>query len=108
MPPTTTVSELRILLEPMFASMLTLRELRTLEFDIELFDASGDPLPPEAPVTIDARVTWRIMDEGGGSGGLPVDEGADRLVRFVQSDLQDFVSESGFGWGQLRGPRDLP
>lgn len=57
---------------------------------------------------IDAHVTWRIMDEEGGSGGLHVDEGTDRLVRFVQSDLQDFVSESRFGWGQLRGPRDLP
>jgi hypothetical protein len=52
-------------------------------------------------------VRWQVLGERGWSRGLDVDEDPVTLVRGVQSDLQDFIAESDFGWGQLRGPRDL-
>jgi hypothetical protein len=49
-----------------------------------------------------------VLGEEGGSGSLPLDDGVDVLVRFVQGDLQDFIAESHFGWGEFRLPRNLP
>jgi hypothetical protein len=37
-----------------------------------------------------------------------LDEGPDALVHFVRSDLQDFIAESLFGWGQHRRPTSDP
>ncbi|WP_394250296.1 hypothetical protein [Arthrobacter pityocampae] len=94
-------------LEPMFESMLTDRELQSFTFRLERL--SGRELPAHAVIaTNEALVRWRVLGEDGGSGSLPLDDGVDALVRFVQNDLQDFIAESHFGWGERRGPRDLP
>lgn len=101
------VRDVKRLLEPMFESMLSPRELRSFTFRLERV-ADGVELPDDTNIkTNDAWVRWQTLGEEGGSGSLPLDDGADALVRFVQSDLQDFIAESHFGWGELRGPRNL-
>ncbi len=104
------VSEVRALLTPMFRSMLSPGELATLRVQIV-------PMGVENPVVLEdddlvesnsAIVRWRIEGERGSSGGLWLEDGPDALVRHVQSDLQDFIAESGFGWGEFRGPLGLP
>lgn len=104
------VSEVIALLLPMFRSMLCSDELSTLRLEIvPIDDWQGAALEDDDLVEQNsAAVRWRIMKERGWSGGLRVDEGPVEVVRAVQSDLQDFIAESRFGWGQLRGPRDLP
>lgn len=107
---TFTAAELKRKLRPMFVEMLSADEFATLSYRLVLVDdgPDGSPIDPSAHVhEFEAWVRWSIRGEEGGSGGLPVD-GAAAAVRAVQSDLQDFISESAFGWGQLRGPHDLP
>lgn len=104
------VSEVVALLRPMFDIMLTTPELATLTVEIvSINDVTGSALDGDDLVEQNsAAVRWRILHERGWSGGLWVEGGPDALVRNVQSYLQDFIAESEFGWGQLRGPRDLP
>ncbi|KQS09913.1 hypothetical protein ASG04_04805 [Curtobacterium sp. Leaf183] len=104
------VSEVIALLRPMFHVMLTTPELATLTVEIvSIDDVTGPALDGDDLVEQNSAVVrWRILHERGWSGGLWVEDGPDALVRNVQSDLQDFIAESEFGWGQLRGPRDLP
>jgi hypothetical protein len=103
------VAEVVALLTPMFHEMLREDELASLELGIVQLGATyGPQLRDDEPVgTHAAAVQWQILGEQGWSRGLDVDEDPVTLVRGVQSDLQDFISESDFGWGQLRGPRDL-
>ena len=105
------VREMKRLLEPIFQSMLRPTELRSLTSWLErgIDGANGRELPSDTAIkTNDAWVRWQILGEEGGSGSLRLDDGEVALVRFVQSELQDFIAESSFGWGELRGPRDLP
>lgn len=104
------VSEVTALLLPMFREMLNSDELRTLRLEIVAVDDwQGAALEDDDLIEHNSAIArWRIMKERGWSGGLRVDAGPVDLVRSVQSDLQDFIAESRFGWGELRGPRDLP
>lgn len=105
------VRDVKRLLEPIFESILRPTELRSLTFWLERVadGANGRELPAGTAIkTNDAWARWQILGEEGGSGSLRPDDGVDALVRFVQSELQDFIAESSFGWGELRGPRDLP
>ena len=103
------VAEVVALLTPMFREMLHDDELASLRFGIvPLGEPDGPDLRDDDPVRFNgAVVRWRILGERGWSRGLDADDDPVTLVRGVQSDLQDFISESDFGWGQLRGPRDL-
>ncbi len=105
------VRELERLLEPVFESILSDTELRSLTVRVvRVADgADGRALPADAAIaTNQAWIRWQVLGEDGGSGSLRLDDGVDALVRFMQSELQDFIAESHFGWGELRGPRDLP
>lgn len=107
----TYVRDVKRLLEPIFESMLRPTELRSLTFWLERIadGANARELSAETIIrTNDTWVRWQILGEEGGSGSLRLDDGADALVRCVQSELQDFIAESRFGWGELRDPRDLP
>lgn len=104
------VSDVIALLQPMFDEMLLPGERASLRFHLV---ATGDwddraLRPSDLVEHHSAMVRWRILGEHGGSGSIPVDDGPTSLVRQVQSDLQDFIAEKRFGWGQLRRPRDLP
>lgn len=105
------IREVKQLLEPMFESMLTSEELRSLTFRmVKVVDGMHGRGLPDSDVIELSRVwvRWQIAGEDGGSGNLILEGGADSLVRFVQSDLQDFIAESSFGWGELRGPLNPP
>jgi hypothetical protein len=102
------VRDLTRLLETVFESMLNDAELRSLTFRVvRVSDAAdGRMLSSDASiVTHEAWVRWQVLGEDGGTGSLPLDDGPDTLVQFVQGDLQDFIAESRFGWGELRRPR---
>ncbi|MPY12235.1 hypothetical protein [Arthrobacter bussei] len=101
------VRNVKRLLEPMFEFMLNPTELQSLTFRLEKVAdrGRGSELPADAIIeTHDAWVKWQVLGEEGGSGSLRLDDGVDALVRSVQSDFQDFIAESHFGWGELRGP----
>ena len=105
-----TAAELLALLEPVFAEMLSPRERKGMQVWVEHVDNSAPVMPLDPDARVDERLTWVrwwICDEDGGSGSLRTDEGPAGMVRGVQSDLQDFIAESEFAWGELRGPRDL-
>lgn len=106
-----TVKDVLRLLEPMFVSMLDAKELSSLEYEVVSADDAftGSALDPLVPLSShEVVVRWRVLGEQGWSGGLRTYESPAVMVRFVQSDLQDWISESEFGWGQLRGPMNLP
>jgi hypothetical protein len=107
----TQVWELKRLLQPMFESMLTSEELRSLAFRVvRVVDGINGREFPDSDVIELGRVwvRWQIVGEDGGSGSLILENGLDSFVRSVQSDLQDFIAESGFGWGDLRGSLTPP
>ncbi|MDJ0322011.1 hypothetical protein [Pseudarthrobacter sp. PS3-L1] len=100
------VREVKLLLEPMFEAMLSSTELGTLVWRIErVSDYSNEvELPDDALIAPnEAWVRWEVLGEAGGSGSLRLDGGSNALISFVHSDLQDFIAESRFGWGELRG-----
>jgi hypothetical protein len=101
-----TVGEIRALLAPVFAVMLEPAEFASLEWDVVAWGTESVLPDAVIPEGIAARVEWRILGETGRTGSLRTEDPR-TLVRFVQSDLQDFIAESAFGWGQLRGPADL-
>lgn len=105
------VGEILRVVEEVFAEMLHPDELASSSFVVTRVDdwPRSTPLTPDDLVgTGDAWVRWRVCGEEGGSSSINVEEGRSQLVRRVQSSLQDFIAESRFGWGQLRGPKDLP
>lgn len=105
------VRDVKLLLEPILESMLNPLKLRSMTFRLERVADSGygRELPADIIIkTNDAWVRWQVLGEEGGSGSLRLEDGVDALVRFVQSDFQDFITESHFGWGELRGPLNLP
>ncbi|AUZ86724.1 hypothetical protein CVO76_03015 [Arthrobacter agilis] len=105
------VRDVKRLLEPIFESLLSAAELESSTFRLERVTdgGNGGELPGDTIITTnDTWVRWQVLGEEGGSGSLRPDDGEDALIRFVQSELQDFIAESRFGWGQLRVPRDLP
>lgn len=103
------VGEVKRLISPAFDSMLTRSERRSLKFRIERIGELNRGLDDDDVIEDNATcVGWRIMGEKGWSGSLSLADGPDDLVAFVQSDLQDFIAESRFAWGELRLPRDLP
>jgi hypothetical protein len=105
------VGEMLRLLEPALAEMLEPAELASSSFALTRVDEwpGTTPLAPDDLVgTGEVWARWRVCGEDGGSSSISFDEDPSQLVRRMQSDLQDFIAESRFGWGQLRGPRDLP
>lgn len=100
-------ADLRRAMSIVFEEMLNGPELASLRvyFTRLFIDGSERPLRVgERLDDGDVRVHWEILGEEGSARGLQ--RGAD-LANFalaVQSDLQEFIAESSFGWGQLRGP----
>ena len=99
-----TVAEVLALVRPAFRGMLHDDEYRSLRLVVVPTEASGGPALNEDDLVEhgSAVLRWRIMQERGWSGWLDVDGGPEALVRGVQSDLQDFIAESRFGWGEFR------
>lgn len=91
-------------LQPAVLAMLHEHEAATLQlFLIATGDMGCTPLQ-EHDVVIEnsAMARWEILGEDGGSSALWIEGGAEQLAADVQSDLQDFIAESGFARGELR------
>ncbi|SMH42898.1 hypothetical protein SAMN06295885_2091 [Rathayibacter oskolensis] len=103
-----TSGELRRVLDPVFEAMLDERELASLRLHVtRLFlDGTERPLRPDEQLEDgDVRVHWEVLSEKGASRALQSGADLSDFALAAQSDLQDFIAESSFGWGQLRGPR---
>lgn len=95
------------LLDPVFDSMLTSRERKTLTVRVERI-ADGHELFDSDMVESGATwLRWAVFGEDGGSGSLQLAGGTREVVLSVQRDLQDFLAETTFAWGELREPKDL-
>lgn len=96
-----TVGDLKAAVAPALRGILTTEELasasvRVLAADAPLASLADDTrLGPEMQLQVlvlgESLVVW--VDER---------ESAQQAYERVRSDLQDFVAESAFGWGQLR------
>ncbi|MFZ7089161.1 hypothetical protein [Curtobacterium sp. RRHDQ10] len=88
------------LVEPVVGTLLSAEEVDIV--DVAVVDWNGTPLTDDAPLT-DALLRFRDADGTGMAVQLDADESDAVFVDRLRSDLQDFVAESTFGWGQLRG-----
>lgn len=98
------VRDVLAVIRPAVLAMLHEHEAVTLQlFLIATGDTDLTPLQ-EHDVVIEnsAMARWSVLGEDGGSSSLWIEGGAEQLVADVQSDLQDFIAESGFAWGELR------
>jgi hypothetical protein len=109
-----TVADLKKLLEPMFDAMLHDHERAALSYHLEQRVGEqwlGDKEPLGDDDVVGSTMTWvrwEVLDEEGGSASLDLDGSPEELVEAVQSDLQDFIAETSFAWGELRQPRTQP
>jgi hypothetical protein len=105
-----TDAELRQTLSPVFEEMLSERELSSLRLSFTRLFIDGRERSVRDGERLDdgdVRVHWEILGEAGSARGLQRGVDLAEFALAVQSDLQDFIAESSFGWGQLRGPRSL-
>ncbi|NQX06927.1 hypothetical protein HQQ82_19335 [Rathayibacter sp. VKM Ac-2856] len=102
----TTIEELRLALVPVFEEMLHEDERSSLRLHfVRLAEwPDGSPLSPADRLEDGSVIAqWAVLDEMGSSRELQSGVSVSVLALAVQSDLQDFIAESFFGWGQLRG-----
>ena len=102
-----TVAELRTAIAPALREILTSEELAATTVRVACWVAPLEGPPDEAWLTDADEVgtdTMIVVTTLGETQGLWVDgsESPSELHERVRSDLQDFVAESRFGWGQLR------
>jgi hypothetical protein len=105
-----TDAELREALSPVFEEMLSERELASLRLSVMRLFIDGTERPLNGGESLDdgdVRIHWEILGERGSARGLQRGVDPADFALAVRSDLQDFIAESSFGWGQLRGPRSL-
>jgi hypothetical protein len=100
------VADLMRLLDPMFDSMLTPRERKTLTVRVERIADGQELFDSDIVESGSAWLRWAVFGEDGGSGSLQLAGGTPEMVLSVQSDLQDFLAETTFAWGELREPKD--
>ncbi|MGN7222340.1 hypothetical protein ACTHQN_05720 [Curtobacterium flaccumfaciens] len=101
------VADLMRLLDPMFDSMLTPRERKTLTVRVEQIADGHELFDSDIIESGSTWLRWAVFGEDGGSGSLQLAQGTREMVLSVQSDLQDFLAETTFASGELREPKDL-
>ena len=101
-----TAEDLVALVRPVFVQLLSDAELTSLGLEaVWLKEPDSAALLSSEPIDGEgAAVRWSILGEQGWSGELDPRAGIAALERAVLDDVQDFIAESGFGWGQLRLP----
>lgn len=62
----------------------------------------GEPVTSSTIVSEDLLLRVVVFDEEMGFWLYPPEDASGFTAR-LRSELQDFVAESGFGWGELRG-----
>lgn len=101
-----TIEELRLALFPVFEEMLREDDCSSLRLHfVRLAEwPDGSPLRPSDRLEDGSVIAqWALLDETGSSRELQSGVAVSSLALAVRSNFQDFIAESAFGWGQLRG-----
>ena len=96
------VADLLTALRPVAAGMLRSDELRRARFWVCPHGAWEDQRPDDDVVDGRMTVAWKICGNRGGTGTLHLHDDERALLHAVAEDLQDFIAESTFAWGDLR------
>lgn len=96
-----TVGELKSAIQPALREIFTADELAASSVRVTEESTPLTSLDDQEPLTQSTQLQIFTMGE---SAILWVDgsESAEAVFARVRSELQDFVAESTFGWGQLR------
>lgn len=92
--------EILLAARPALEAILTPNELERTHMDV--VTTKGEPVGSSTIVSEDLLLRVVVYDEEMWFGLYPP-EGANGFTARLRSELQDFVAESGFGWGELRG-----
>lgn len=106
------VEEILLAAQPALEAILTREELERTH--LEVVTTEGEPVTPSSTISEDLLLRVVVCGEEMGFW-LDPPEDVDGFTNRLRSELQDFVAESGFGWGELRGqcpsqrsPLELP
>ncbi|MFC8304332.1 hypothetical protein ACFUCV_11675 [Specibacter sp. NPDC057265] len=94
------VEEILLAAWPVLEAILTPDELERTHLDV--VTAKGEPVTSSTIVSEDLLLRVFVFDEKMGFWLYPP-ESTDGFTARLRSEFQDFVAESGFGWGELRG-----
>lgn len=94
------VEDILLAARPALEAILTPNELERTRMDV--VTAKGEPVMSSTIISVDLLLRVFVFDEQMGFWLYPP-EGAEGFTARLRSELQDFVAESGFGWGELRG-----
>lgn len=94
------VEEILLAAQPALEATLTPIELDLTRLDV--VTTKGEPVPASTIISADLLLRVFVYDEQMGFWLYPP-EGINGFMARLRSELQDFVAESGFGWGELRG-----
>lgn len=84
---------------PALEAILTPNELEHNSMDV--VTAKGEPVAPPTMISEDLLLRIFVYDDEMGFWLYPPEDVTGFTDR-LRSELQDFVAESGFGWGQFR------
>lgn len=96
-----TVGALKEAIAPALREILTPEELASASVRVLAPDAPLSALGDDRPLGPDLQLQVFVLGESC-IVWVDVTESAHDAYERVRSDLQDFVAESSFGWGQLR------
>ncbi len=94
------VEDVRRAARPALEAILTPDELECTHLDV--VTTKDEPVDPSAILKDNLLLRVIVHDEYMRVWIQPTEEAIDFTTR-LRSDLQDFVAESEFGWGELRG-----
>lgn len=94
------VEDILLAARPALEAILAPDELERTQLDV--VTTKDEPVTSSTVVSEDLLLRVVVYDEEMRFWLYPP-EGAKGFTARLRSELQDFVAESGFGWGQLRG-----
>jgi predicted DCC family thiol-disulfide oxidoreductase YuxK len=99
-----TVDRARSLARRVLESLLSADEAGRLAFVVVHAETGRSP-SGELPVDASMQIVYGIGDDRGATW-LTSDETPEQLGALLTDELQTFIAESGFGWGDWREPRE--
>jgi len=94
------VEEILLAARPALEAILTPKELERTHLDV--VTTNDEPVESSTIISEDLLLRVVVYDEEMRFWLYPP-EGANGFTARLRSELQDFVAESGFGWGERRG-----
>lgn len=94
------VEDILLAAQPALEEILTPKELERTRVDV--VTTKDEPVMSSAIISEDLLLRVVVCDESMRVWLYPPED-ANGFTARLRSDLQDFVAESGFGWGELRG-----